>query len=140
MNPRRILLPVDGSDHSAKAVDTAIEMAELLSGDVILLHCRKSFPQYLGEPYFQAVHDQAMSYADALMVPYRSQLKDAGVAFAERILEGRPAEVICRAAALEHCDMIVMGSRGRTQLQGLLLGSVTYRVLHSAPCPVLIVP
>ncbi|MFH1981530.1 MAG: universal stress protein [Pseudomonadota bacterium] len=140
MNPRRILLPVDGSDHSTKAVDTAIEMAELMSGDIILVHCRKSLPLYLGEPYFQAVHDQVVSHADEMMVPYRRQLEVSGITFSERILEGRPSEVICRVAELEKCDLIVMGSRGRTDLQGLLLGSVTHRVLHSAPCPVVVVP
>lgn len=140
MNPRRILLPVDGSEHSARAVDTAIEMAGLLSGDVILLHCRRSLPLYLGEPYFQAVHDQVMNYTDELTVPYRSQLNESGVTFSERILEGRPAEAICRIADLEKCDLIVMGSRGRTQFQGLLLGSVTHRVLHATPCLVMVVP
>jgi nucleotide-binding universal stress UspA family protein len=140
MESRRILLPVDGSDHATKAVDTAIEMAGLLSAMIVLLHCRKALPLYLGEPYFQAAHNQVTTNTEALMVPYRRQLEAGGVAFTERVLEGRPAEVICRAAMLEKCHMIIMGSRGRTDLQGLLLGSVTHRVLHSASCPVLVVP
>jgi len=140
MNPRRILLPVDGSEHATNAVGTAIEMAELLSADIILLHCRKSLPLYIGEPYFQAIHDQVVSHTDEMMAPYRRQLEDSGVTYTERILEGRPAEVICRAAEVEKCDLIVMGSRGRSDLKGLLLGSVTHRVLSAAPCPVLVVP
>jgi nucleotide-binding universal stress UspA family protein len=140
MESRRFLLPVDGSEHAAKALETAIQMAGWLSGEILLLHCRKPLPLYLGEPYFQEVHDQVMSHTEALMVPYREQLDASRARFTECILEGRPAEVICRTARLEKCQLIIMGSRGRTDLQGLLLGSVTHRVLHAAPCPVLVVP
>ena len=140
MESRRFLLPVDGSEHAAKALETATQMAGRLSGEILLLHCRKPLPLYLGEPYFQEVHDQVMSHTEALMAPYREQLEASGVPFTECILEGRPAEVICRTARLEKCQLIIMGSRGRTDLQGLLLGSVTHRVLHAAPCPVLVVP
>ncbi len=140
MESRRILLPVDGSDHATKAVDTAVEMAGLMSAVVVLVHCRKALPLYLGEPYLQAAYNQVTSNTEALMIPYRQQLEAGGVRFTERVLEGRPAEGICRAATIEKCNMIIMGSRGRTHLQGLLLGSVTHRVLHSAPCPVLVVP
>lgn len=140
MDPRRVLLPVDGSEHATKAVDTAIDIAKRHKSELILLHCRKALPLYLGEPYFQAVHDRVMSHTEDMLTPYRQRLTDSGVAFSERIMEGAPAEAICRVATLEKCDLIVMGSRGMTDLTGLLLGSVTHRVLHSTPCPVMVIP
>jgi nucleotide-binding universal stress UspA family protein len=53
---------------------------------------------------------------------------------------GGAAHVIAEVAEREHADLIVVGTRGRTVLGGLLLGSVTQRLLHIAPCPVLAVP
>lgn len=52
---------------------------------------------------------------------------------------GDPAQEIIAAAREKRADLIVMGSRGRGQLEGLILGSVSERVLHSAQMPVLIV-
>ena len=64
---------------------------------------------------------------------------DAGVTFIDRILEGPAAEAICEVAKIEKIDLIVMGCRGRNDLEGLLLGSCTHRVLKTAPCPVLVI-
>ena len=52
---------------------------------------------------------------------------------------GQTAEVIARLAGELECDLIVMGSHGRSGLAGLIMGSVASRVLHLAPCPVLLV-
>ncbi|MBI5017715.1 MAG: universal stress protein, partial [Deltaproteobacteria bacterium] len=56
-----------------------------------------------------------------------------------RVLTGDPATELCRVAADEGFDLIVMGSRGMSELAGLLLGSVSERVLHLAACPVAMV-
>ena len=57
-------------------------------------------------------------------------LHDAGSEFSTDIVEGPAAEAILRVAQLDGCDLIVMGSRGLGMMQGLLLGSVSNRVLH----------
>jgi nucleotide-binding universal stress UspA family protein len=54
-------------------------------------------------------------------------------------LGGNPAQQIADAAREAHADLIVVGTRGHTDIGGLLLGSVTQRLLHEAPCPVLVV-
>jgi nucleotide-binding universal stress UspA family protein len=80
-----------------------------------------------------------LSQSNELLEPFRQLITQAGINFEERILEGPAGDRICEVARIEKCEMIVMGCRGRTELQGLILGSVTHRVLHAAICPVLVV-
>jgi nucleotide-binding universal stress UspA family protein len=139
MKLKKILVPVDGSDFSLRAAAYAAEMAKLVDGEIMLMHCHKSFPMVLGEPYFQNAINKIIKNAKELLEPFRKILQDAGVVYAERILEGPAAKAICETADIEKTDMIVMGSRGRNDLEGLLLGSCTHRVLKTAPCPVLVI-
>ena len=139
MSEVNILVPVDGSPHAMRANDYAIKMAGLLSAKIIILYCHKPFPSVLGEPYLQKAITQRLENSQKQLEPYEVRLKAAGVACETRILEGPPGSRICETARIENCEMIVMGSRGRTDLQGLLLGSTAHRVLHCAPCPVMVV-
>lgn len=134
-----ILIPVDGSEHARRASAYAIKLAGLMKARLILLFCHRPFPVKLGEPYFQNAIDKILEQSDERLQPFRSMLAEGGGAFEELIMEGPPGEKICEVARIEKCELIIMGSRGRTDLQGLLLGSVAHRVLHQAPCPVLIV-
>jgi nucleotide-binding universal stress UspA family protein len=139
MQINRIMVPVDGSKYSMQAARYASKMAALVEADILLMHCHKSFPVILGEPYFQKALNKITRKSDELLQPFRELLSDANVLYEEKILEGNPAVVICEIAGIETIDLIVMGSRGRNDLEGLLLGSVTHRVLKTAPCPVLVV-
>jgi nucleotide-binding universal stress UspA family protein len=139
MEIAKILLPVDGSDCSVKAAEYALAFIKSKGSDILLLHCHKPFPSFLGEPYFQEVHDRVMNRAREILAPFARMFAGAEIEFDERILEGRPGETICRVATIEKSDLIIMGSRGFTDLKGLFLGSVAHRVLHGAPCPVLVV-
>jgi len=139
MKIEKILLPVDGSDFSFKATEYALDFVQSNGADIILMYSHKPFPSFLGEPYFQEVHDKIMNNAREMMEPYKQKFAAAEIPVDERILEGAPGENICRVAQTEKCDMIIMGSRGFTDLKGLFLGSVTHRVLHEAPCPVLVI-
>lgn len=135
----KILVPVDGSPPSHKATDYAAKMAGLMAAELLLLHCHKPFPSVIGEPYLQKAITQRLENSQRLLTSYREMLEKRGVAFSERILEGPAGSRICETSRIEGCEMIVMGSRGRTDLQGLLLGSTAHRVLHCAHCPVLVV-
>ena len=139
MSQPLILLPVDGSEHAHRAANYAANMATLMEARLLLLHCHRPFPVKLGEPYFQKAIDKIMHQATELMAPLQHLIAEQGLDCSELILEGPPAEKICEIARIETCEMIVMGSRGRSDLKGLLLGSVTHRVLHQATCPVLVV-
>jgi len=139
MKIQKILVPVDGSDHSVRATDYAIELAEAMNAEILLVHCHRRFPSVLGEPYYQKVVTDILDGANELLEPFRKQLQDADIPFTEKLMENPAGAAIVDVAAIEGCDLVVMGSRGRTDLEGLLLGSVTHRVLESAPCPVLVI-
>jgi nucleotide-binding universal stress UspA family protein len=77
--------------------------------------------------------------ADKLVGPFVKRIRDAAVEVESRIMEEPAAEAITDIARIEQCDLIVLGTRGLTNLAGLIVGSVTNRVLQTAPCSVLVV-
>lgn len=134
-----ILVPVDGSEHADHALDHAIELAGLMEGRILLLHCHRPFPKIIGEPYLQTIITETLDDAKACLKPYAERLRQTAIPHEERTIEEPAAEAIVQVAEIEKCSLIVMGTRGRNSLQGLLLGSVTQRVLQTAPCPVMVV-
>lgn len=134
-----ILLPVDGSDHADRAADYAVALAQLMEGRLLLLHCHRTFPKLIGEPYLQTIITRTLEEAQACLKPYRDRLQQGTVPFEERVMEGPAGGAIVQVATIDKCDLIVMGTRGRNDLQGFFLGSVAHRVLQTAPCPVVVV-
>jgi nucleotide-binding universal stress UspA family protein len=139
MTQKKILVAVDGSIHSDKVLETAIEYAKLLSAKVLLVHCHKKFPTILGEPQRNDAIVSILNHAEQLIAPYTKRLREAEVDFEERLMEEPAKTVIPDIAKIQKCALIIMGSRGLTNLEGLILGSVTNRVLHTTPCSVLVV-
>lgn len=139
MKVTRILLPVDGSTFSDDAATMAIDIAKQNDATLVLLHVRRPVPTGLGQPNAEELLDHLTSGAEAVMDIYRPRLKEAGVETTDLVIGGDVAEVIGNVAGVEKCDLIVMGSKGKSDFEGLLLGSVTHRVLHIATCPVLVV-
>lgn len=139
MNFKKLLVPVDGSKHSMDAARCALELAKSTGAEIILMYCHRPFPVVLGDPFFQKAVDHRMKESEKLLEPFRDLFRTEGADFTDRILEGPPGDVISEVAEIEKCDVIIMGSRGRSDLGGLLLGSVTHKVLHTAPCPVLVI-
>ncbi len=133
-----ILNPVDGSSHSESSTRYAIAVAKKFDSKIILLHCHSNYPAILAEPYFQQAIDKIIKDSEELVKPFEDMLKNEGVDFETRILEGPPDEMIADAVRIEKADLIVMGSRGMTNFKGLLLGSVAHKVLHRAEVPVFI--
>jgi len=137
---KKILAAVDGSVHSAQVVKKAIEMAEAFQSKIVLLHVRQKIPEILGHPYYQQVLDKLMAQAEKVVAPHKTALEESGIDYEVLILVGDPAEAINEAAQIENCELIVMGTRGHSGLQGLALGSVSQKLLHTAGCMVLVVP
>ena len=134
---RKILLPVDGSDASRRAAELAGGLAKAGNGEIIILHSHKHIADFVGEPYYQHMFDRLQRETRQLLAPLRERLEQAGIRHDVRVLDGDPAGDACTVAEVEECDLIVMGSRGRSSASGLLLGSTSHKVLSRAPCPVL---
>lgn len=139
MEIKRIMVPVDESDHSLKAVRYSVQFAEKMQCSILLLHCHKEFPSVLGEPYLQNAIEKILKESDTVLEPYRKILKENKADFEELVLEEPAGKAIVETAEIENIDLIIMGTKGKTDLEGLIMGSTTHRVLHLAPCPVLIV-
>ena len=138
MKIKKILNPIDGSNHSIRSTEYAIELGSLLDAEIILLHCHARFPIVLAEPYFQQAINEINKASEELVDPFIEILEQGKVKFEVRILEGTPGNKIPDVAKIEKIDLIVMGSRGVTDFAGLFLGSVAHQVLHKSECPVFI--
>ena len=138
MNISRILLPVDGSRLSDAAAEASIDLAGE-SASVVLLHVRRTVPTGLGEPNASTLLAHLDKQAEGVMAHYRARLNNANVDFIELVIGGDVAEVITNVAEVEKCDLIVIGSKGKSDLEGLFLGSVTHKVLQTTGKPVLVV-
>jgi nucleotide-binding universal stress UspA family protein len=133
------LVPVDGSDHSIRAAEYARDLSGLVKARIAVIHCHRKYPTFLGQPYHDEAVVQIQKEANELLEPFRELYKEQGIEYSDNMFEGPAGSVIPEIAEAEEADLIVMGSRGRTDLKGLVLGSVTHRVLHLAPCPVLVI-
>jgi nucleotide-binding universal stress UspA family protein len=139
MTGKRILAAVDGSAHSDRVLDKAIEYARLLEGEVLLVYCHKKYPKLLGQPYRDEAISAIMNKTERVFAPYLVKLRESGVKFTELAVEEPAGTMLATVAEHEKCEMIIMGSRGKSDLEGLIIGSVTHKVLHLAKCPVLVV-
>ena len=135
---RRILLATDLAPASAGAARQAIELAQNLGAELLIV----------------SVIDPAVSGMRAGRVERMDQRRDAREATAHELVllgrqvgvnssflvwEGEPGPAIVEAAAAEQVDMVVVGTRGRSRVERMVLGSVSDHVVRHAGCPVLIV-
>ncbi|HTP07804.1 MAG TPA: universal stress protein [Anaerolineae bacterium] len=134
-----ILVAYDGSEHSHKALETAVKMAQCFHGQLLILYAFDRVPVVLGDDETERFIERVMNKGREMLAEATLQLCNTNLEFRTDTVEGPAAEAILRVARLEGCDLIVMGSRGLGMVQGLLLGSVSYRVLHHATIPVLVV-
>ena len=127
----RILLPVDGSEHSMHAVAHAVSLVRE-GGEIVVATVLPPIPNVIG--------GDARKEAEEAVKTDASLIAKDNIACREKIvLHTSTAEGIIETAEDMKCDLIVMGSRGRSDIEGLLLGSVTHKVLTLATVPVLVV-
>ena len=137
---KRVLVPVDFSEASRKSLDYALSLARPFGAKVRLLHVVEALVlppdvEVLDlEAFARTLNDEA---AKCLSKWRKEVASDSPVE--EELRAGTPYREIVAAAGQSNMDLIVMGTRGRTGLAGVLMGSTTERVMHHAPCPVLVV-
>jgi len=141
----KILAPVDGSQHSIKAAVKAVNIAEKYNAKVTLLHVI-NINQLTGLGSLQtppmiteAAVDNLKKAGDTIIHDTIKALPPTQVDIDKLTVWGTPESVIINEIASKGYDLVVMGSRGLGTIGGLLLGSVSDRVVRQAACPVLIV-
>jgi nucleotide-binding universal stress UspA family protein len=141
---KRILVPTDGSEITAKAINTAVDLAKAGGGQLFVVSVKEPFP-YSAISEMQPVPPQEFYDAQERIAAGRVKsvvdaAQAAGVACGGHTVEAlHPWEAILDHAKAQQCDLIVMASHGRRGVAALLLGSETQRVLTHSTLPVLIV-
>jgi nucleotide-binding universal stress UspA family protein len=135
----KMLLATDGSPSAAEGARYAGQLAQLTGAQVVVLYAYPRVPAFLGEPDFSRLVHENLAEAERIVAPVVDELVARGVDASGEILEGPPAEAILAVAENSRCDLIVMGTRGYGQLTGMLLGSISHKVLAHATAPVLVV-
>ena len=135
----RILVPTDGSAASEAAIEHGVALAEIHDATIHAMYVinTASFATIPTEGSWEGISDLLEREGEDALddVVRTAEARDVPV---ERVTrEGSPSREIIRYAEAEACDLIVMGTHGRGGIDRLLLGSVTEKVVRSAPMPVL---
>lgn len=138
-----VLVPVDGSEHSEKAFEHALELPDV---EITLLHviAPVSAYGYADEEYFdyegfQAQTERMYDRGEEILAEFRDTAESRGVDVETVLSTGKPAREILDTAETTDVDHIVMGSRGRSGVGRVLFGSVAETVTRRASVPVTIV-
>jgi nucleotide-binding universal stress UspA family protein len=145
--PKRIVVPLDGSEFSFRAAKYAINLAGLTGGELLCVHAVVDLPymEYLGPGSMNMTHyldnakenaEQWFSQVRAIASTTEEDIKVRG----ETIFNlTSVAESILSYASEQEADLIVIGTKGRAGLKRIVLGSVASSVVAHASCPVLVV-
>ena len=142
---RTILVPYDFSEHSRKALETALDLGRRFDSNLHLLHVVN--PPSVAHPTIGTaatppaslladLREAAAKSLDAVAAAIESR---PGTVKAHIAVGGAIAEAIRETAETLGADLIVMGTHGRTGIARVFLGSVAERTLRGAPCPILMV-
>jgi nucleotide-binding universal stress UspA family protein len=140
MSFKRILIAVDDSEFASRAADVGVELAKSLHAEVcfVTVYDPTVGPGRMWGVPADRLAEMSEQSAGRLLATFREP-NATGSVVPDFVEPGEPASKIIEVANHWHADLIVIGSRGRGKIQGLLLGSVSQGVLHHAPCPVLVV-
>jgi nucleotide-binding universal stress UspA family protein len=147
---RKIIVPIDGSENSDRAIIYAVDLAEKYSAEIKLLSVAQPVvaigPLYSIQPILSPTNTTI--YVKEIENAHKKMLEKAlkkaeeakpTIKISKQLVNGRPADKIVEIANKEKFDLIVMGSRGTGGIKEFFLGSVSDRVADQASCPVLLV-
>ncbi len=147
-----ILVAIDGSESSDRALDVALDMAWKFSAKLVLINVfspvtalsKVSYPTTEIEftpkamaTYYTEIKESHESMLEAALKKAKKVRPDLDIS--AKLVEGHPASKIVEMAKEGNCDMIIIGHRGLSGIREFFLGSVSHRVSHDAECSVLIV-
>jgi nucleotide-binding universal stress UspA family protein len=151
----KILVPLDGSENSAKALEKAVQIAKRFGGKMTLLHAYVASvqPVMMPEPTglsspmvpvltaaeISRVVDAARNAGKRILEDGEAKALSEDVHVEKLLVEGHAVQEIVKTAKEGKYDLIVIGARGMSRIKELFLGSVTDGVVHHALCPVLVV-
>lgn len=144
---KRILVAVDGSVGADRAVDYAAQMAQTYGAELLIVNVIGGYG--LPGSVFRRVTPQQHVWLEELLASLsaeslaRARERAHGVGVSTILLESRPGDVASTIVAIAQekgADLIVAGKRGEGQVTGLLLGSVSQKLVSLAPLPVIVVP
>ena len=151
---RKILVPLDGSEHSLRALEIAVQIAKKFDGKITLIHLYSVGvrPIIMPEPTtltpsrvpvmapaeFSKVVEAARKAGTNILADGEKRVETEGVQVEKLLKEGHTVQEILKTAREGEFDLIVMGARGVSKIREILLGSVSDGVIRNAPCPVLV--
>ena len=140
---KKILVPVDFSEHSVAALETAVELAGAFDAKLHLLHCYQIQPGGISpygiaipSSYFTAIRDAAAQQ----LADWQEKHLPAEIPVDASMMSEVPSKSIVKTAKEIDADLVVMGTRGLSGFKHVLLGSIAERTIRLAPCPVMTVP
>ncbi|CAM3449348.1 universal stress protein [Halomonas lysinitropha] len=141
-----ILVPVDGSEHAKKALSVACQLARQESAILHLLHIPEELAHEttlvwgIGAIAIEASREEREAVGKQVVDRAEQAARELGATHIETMIrQGDPARTIISEASRCKVDAIVMGSRGLSDLKGLVVGSVSHKVSHTADCTVITV-
>jgi len=139
---KSIIVPIDGSAYAMKALKYAVPFAGAIGAEIVLLNVQPSLNTPNVKRFFskEEIHEYQQQLGNEALAEAAAFMNETGRKYTAKIRIGVPDVEICNEAKERGAEGIFMGTRGRGPVRGALLGSVSYSVLHNAPCPVTVVP
>jgi|SRR5699024_600817 len=135
----KMLIAVDGSEHSFRAAEEAVKIARMAKKCVIDIVLVAEFSKSKDEILHSQGKEELEFSRKKLLFPFEEKLKAAGLTYNIIILHGEPGPTIIKHANKGNYDLAVIGSRGLNTFQEMVLGSVSHKIVKRVNCPVLIV-
>ncbi|MGI0074763.1 MAG: universal stress protein [Nitrosotalea sp.] len=133
-----ILVAVDGSESSKRAFEKSIFLSQKCGASLHMLHVVACELGGDSAAVFDLL-DEVKANAANMLESYKNEAAKNDVQIEVMIQQGDPAQMIVELSKKNKYDLIIMGTRGKTAFQELLLGSVSLKVIHHASCPVMVV-
>lgn len=147
INLKKIVVAVDGSEISLAAFDWALELAALISAEIIVLtisdrrtiNQEDIYPAFLSDRKVKELIEEYNEKDKGVFKDIKTQCQQRGVKVSTVVLYGLPSQEIIQLASDEAADLIVMGAHGKREEFYHEFSSTSERVLKKAPCPVLMI-